>query len=223
MRIGELARLTGKSVATLRYYEQLGLLPVPARTESGYRAFPPETVERVRFIGQAQERGFSLEEIARVLTLHDMGESPCGRVVETARQKLRDLETLIAELRERHATLSTALRRWESGGVAEGPFCPILSAPLVTEWRGTEMAKQVEVFTAGCPLCEPVVAMVQRLACPNCEVTVHNLQDDPQAAERARAAGVERVPMVLVDGRPAECCQVGAVTEDGLRAAGIGA
>ncbi len=85
------------------------------------------------------------------------------------------------------------------------------------------MARKVEVFTAGCPLCEPVVEMVQRLACDRCDVTVHNLKDDPQAAEHAKAAGVQRVPMVLVDGKPAECCQVGAVTEAGLRAAGIGA
>jgi len=85
------------------------------------------------------------------------------------------------------------------------------------------MARNVEVFTAGCPLCDPVVQMVRRLACPNCDVTIHNVKDDPRAAERAKAAGVRRVPMVLVDGSPAVCCQVGTVTEAGLRAAGIGA
>ncbi len=87
------------------------------------------------------------------------------------------------------------------------------------------MARKVEVFTAGCPLCDPVVTLVQQVACDNCQVTVYNLKDDPQAAERARAAGVERVPMVLVDGKPADCCNAagGPVTEAGLRAAGIGA
>ncbi len=85
------------------------------------------------------------------------------------------------------------------------------------------MAKrQVEVFTAGCPLCDPVVKLVQQVACDNCDVTVHNL-NEAQAAERAQAAGVNRVPMVLVDGKPAECCTAsGAVTEEGLRAAGVG-
>ena len=69
------------------------------------------------------------------------------------------------------------------------------------------MAKrQVEVFTAGCPLCEPVVQLVKQVACDNCEVTVHNMSE-PQAAPRAQAAGVNRVP----------------VTEQGLRAAGVGA
>jgi len=87
------------------------------------------------------------------------------------------------------------------------------------------MAKrQVEVFTAGCPLCEPVVQLVKQVACDNCEVTVHNMSE-PQAAARAQAAGVNRVPMVLVDGKPADCCggNSGPVTEQGLRAAGVGA
>ena len=84
------------------------------------------------------------------------------------------------------------------------------------------MARKVEVFTAGCPLCEPVVEMVQRLACDQCDVTIHSMSD-PDGARRAREAGVHRVPMVLVDGRPAGCCEVGPVTEAGLRAAGVGA
>lgn len=83
--------------------------------------------------------------------------------------------------------------------------------------------RQVEVFTAGCPLCEPVVELVKRVACSSCDVTVYNTKDDPKAADRAKAAGVTRVPMVLVDGRPAACCVSGPVTEEGLRAAGIGA
>jgi uncharacterized Zn finger protein (UPF0148 family) len=83
--------------------------------------------------------------------------------------------------------------------------------------------RSVEVFTAGCPICDPVVELVRRIVCPNCDVTVYNVKDDPRAAERAKAANVQRLPMVLVDGNPAECCQVGSVTEAGLRAAGVGA
>lgn len=84
------------------------------------------------------------------------------------------------------------------------------------------MARKVEVFTGGCPLCEPVVEMVRRLACGQCDVTVHNL-NDADGARRAREAGVHRVPTVMVDGKKAGCCDVGPVTEAGLRAAGIGA
>ena len=84
------------------------------------------------------------------------------------------------------------------------------------------MARRVEVFTAGCPLCEPVVELVKRLACNQCDVTVYNL-NDAEGARRAKEADIQRVPMVLVDGKPAECCHTGPVTESGLRAAGIGA
>ena len=84
------------------------------------------------------------------------------------------------------------------------------------------MARSVEVFTAGCPLCEPVVALVQQIACDGCDVTVHNLHE-PAGATRARETNVHRAPMVLVDGKPADCCAVGPVTEVGLRAAGVGA
>lgn len=61
------------------------------------------------------------------------------------------------------------------------------------------MAKrQVEVFTAGCPLCDPVVQMVQDLACPDCEVMVHDLRQ--AGVEKAQVYGVKRVPAVVVDG-----------------------
>jgi MerR family transcriptional regulator, copper efflux regulator len=76
MRIGELAKLTGISVPALRYYEQIRLLPAPRRTEAGYRDYPQEMVERVRFILRAKERGFSLREIAAVLVLRDRGQTP---------------------------------------------------------------------------------------------------------------------------------------------------
>ena len=83
------------------------------------------------------------------------------------------------------------------------------------------MARRVEVFTAGCPLCEPVVELVQRVAGDCCEVVIHSL-NDPGGVRRAHEANVHRVPMVLVDGKPADCCEIGPVTEAGLRAAGVG-
>lgn len=93
--------------------------------------------------------------------------------------------------------------------------------------------RQVEVFTAGCPLCEPAVRLVQEMACPDCEVTIHDLREaEPStpdggsaaiSAERARAYGVTTIPAVVVDGRLLSCCQQqsGPRRED-LAAAGIG-
>jgi hypothetical protein len=83
------------------------------------------------------------------------------------------------------------------------------------------MAKrQVEVFTGGCPLCEPAVQLVHELACPDCEVTVHDLRES--GIERARQYGVQRVPAVVVDGALAQCGQSGEISREQLQAAGIG-
>src|SRR5438128_2132952 len=107
LKIGDLAKRFGLNVRTLRYYEAIGLLPAPARTESGYRLYSEEDARRLGFVLQAKRVGFSLEEIRRIVQL-------------------------------------------------------------------------------------------------------------------GRRANVQHLPMVLVDGKPAECCQLGPVTEAGLRAAGVG-
>ena len=80
--------------------------------------------------------------------------------------------------------------------------------------------RQIEVFTAGCPVCDPAVQLVQELACPDCEVTVYDLRES--GADRARQYGVNRVPTVVVDGTIAACCQGGGVSPEQLQAAGIG-
>lgn len=80
--------------------------------------------------------------------------------------------------------------------------------------------RQVEVFTAGCPVCEPTVQLVQEMACSNCEVTVYDLSK--QGAEKIQEYGITTVPAVVVDGRLAACCQDSGPNEEQLRAAGIG-
>jgi DNA-binding transcriptional MerR regulator len=115
LRSGELASKAGVSVATLRYYERRGLIPRPARSESGYRAYPPGTVEVVRMIKQAQKLQFSLREIGELLQLRSHPQASCADVYASGRLKLQDLESRIATLttiRDRLAQLvSTCSRR----------------------------------------------------------------------------------------------------------------
>lgn len=85
------------------------------------------------------------------------------------------------------------------------------------------MAKRlVEVFIAGCPLCDETVKLVRELACPCCEVRVHDLREEGEGRRQTAALGVHRVPAVAVDGRLAGCCCGGPVSRDELRAAGLG-
>lgn len=80
----------------------------------------------------------------------------------------------------------------------------------------------IEVFVAGCPLCEPAVKTVSEAACPTCTITVYQLQSGEGMAE-AEKYGITRVPTVVVNGAIAGCCQGGGpVTVEGLRAAGVG-
>lgn len=83
------------------------------------------------------------------------------------------------------------------------------------------MAKrQVEVFTAGCPICDPAVQLVRELACPDCEVTLYDLHQS--GVEKARQHGVTRLPAVVVDGAICACCEDGGVLREQLQAAGLG-
>lgn len=81
--------------------------------------------------------------------------------------------------------------------------------------------RQVEVFSAGCPLCQAAIDLVHHLACPSCEVTVLDM-NDINIAKRARDLGVRSVPAVAIDGRLAACCTTGGIEEQVLRAAGLG-
>ena len=79
---------------TLRYYERLGLLPEPIRSPGGYRAYPTETVRRVRFIKRAQGLGFTLAEVASLLDLVEGGPDSCDQVRALAVEKIADLERI---------------------------------------------------------------------------------------------------------------------------------
>ncbi len=81
--------------------------------------------------------------------------------------------------------------------------------------------RKVEIFSAGCPPCNEVIQMVNRLACPSCEVTVHDMNDD-RVAKAARSLGIRTVPAVLIDGKIADCCVNSGPDEAALKAAGLG-
>ena len=83
------------------------------------------------------------------------------------------------------------------------------------------MAK-IEVFIAGCPLCDEAVETVKQTACPNCEVTIYDLRTDTTALGRAKQYGINRVPAVAVNGKLSSCCEGSKVDPEALRAAGVG-
>jgi hypothetical protein len=81
--------------------------------------------------------------------------------------------------------------------------------------------RTIEIFSAGCPACEDTIALVNRVACPSCEVSVLDM-NDPAVARRAKGLGIRSVPAVVVDGALADCCAGRGPKEATLRAAGVG-
>jgi DNA-binding transcriptional MerR regulator len=105
MRIGELARTAQVSTKTVRFYEQAGLLPEPARTSSGYRDYSSDAARRLVFIRSAQAAGLTLTEIRDVLTIRDSGRPPCEHVAKLIDQRLNEVRQRIAGLRAAEADL----------------------------------------------------------------------------------------------------------------------
>jgi len=109
MQIGELAKLSNTSAKTIRFYEDSGLLPPPARTASGYRDYGPEFVDRLRFIHRGQAAGLTLQKVRQILAIHDRGEVPCGHVQRVLNARLNQVRAQIAELVALEGHLQTLL------------------------------------------------------------------------------------------------------------------
>ena len=132
-QIGELAARSGLTPDTLRYYERLGLLAPAKRTSGGFRVYPAETVDRLRFVKQAQMVGLTLHEIAALVTYRDAGGlNRCGQVRDLLRTKLEEVEGKLREFEEFRQTLSQYLRDCDQT-LAESPHanrttdtCPVL-------------------------------------------------------------------------------------------------
>jgi DNA-binding transcriptional MerR regulator len=98
LRVGELAEAVGVSADTVRYYERAGLLPAPARTPSGYRAYDAAAVDRMRFIQGAQRLGLRLTDIQQLLTIRDTGNCPCEPAEHLLRRRLAEIDAEMARL-----------------------------------------------------------------------------------------------------------------------------
>ncbi len=93
--------------------------------------------------------------------------------------------------------------------------------PTASEDIVMSAKRKVEVFTAGCVLCQGVVEMINELACPHCDVAIYNLNKN-EGVDEAKAYGVTAMPSVVVNGQLLDCCKRGPITKEDLEAAGIG-
>jgi MerR family transcriptional regulator, mercuric resistance operon regulatory protein len=129
MTIGELSRRTGGNVETIRYYERIGLLPVPDR-KGRYRRYGAADVGRLVFVRRARELGFTLDEVRVLLKLSRVdGGAACAEVRDLAASHLAEVQAKIADLRAMEWTLTEAVCRCDAG---EMPGCPLIDALSVS-------------------------------------------------------------------------------------------
>lgn len=119
----EIAKRTGCNLETVRYYEKVGLLPEPPRTQGGHRAYGAEHERRLRFILRARELGFALDEIRALLHLVDERNAPCGQVRAVAVPHLRDVQEKIADLKRMERVLKDVIAQCADGS---RPACPLI-------------------------------------------------------------------------------------------------
>lgn len=126
LRSGEVAAAAGVNVETLRYYERRGILEDPRPRPSGYREYPTDAVQIVRFVKRAQELGFSLEVIQELLELRDDTSRSCGDVRRIATEKIDEIEDRLRSLRAMKRALAKLVASCDSE--ASSRECPILEA-----------------------------------------------------------------------------------------------
>ena len=129
LRIGDLASRIGVQPETIRYYERRGLLPRPQRGPSGYRIYTPQDLERVEFIKNVQEIGFSLDEIRQVMELKFGGASPCQHFRELLQRKVEEADRQIANLCAYRREMAESLSGCEKSlkyHTAPKDRCPVL-------------------------------------------------------------------------------------------------
>lgn len=124
LTIGNVAKSTGVTVETLRFYESQGLIAAPPRSDSGYRQYPPETVKRVQFIQHAKEVGFTLKDIGELLALRREPGTSCADVKLRATSKIEEVDKKIKDLQRIRLALGRMVLKCSGRGPAGA--CPIL-------------------------------------------------------------------------------------------------
>ena len=124
--IGALSRETGIKVPTIRFYESIGLLPKPPRTESNRRIYGDEAVGRLKFIRHARELGFELPAIRQLLALTDQPQRSCAEVDAIAREHLREIDSRIDRLTALGAEVRRMLRQCMHGRIADCRIVEVL-------------------------------------------------------------------------------------------------
>lgn len=220
LTIGVVARRADVGVETVRFYERQGLVARPPRPRKGYRTYPEETVERIRFVRHAQALGFTLEEIAALLALRVTAGANCAAVRSRAAIKLTDVETKIAKLvRIRDALEKLVAACPGRGAIAQCTILEALDARNAAvpndvflsgqrRQKGSRPMKSLEVKIAG-------------MHCDGCASTIKTLLSHEPGVKSASVSFAKGSATVLYDPQDTNPeALTAAIEKAGFRATG---
>jgi MerR family copper efflux transcriptional regulator len=146
MRIGELAQRTGTTTKTIRYYEEIGLVPEPARDHNDYRDYSEDAVDRLEFIRDAQATGLTLTEIASVLDLRSQGETTCGHVIDLLERHMSALDrhmTKLEQTREKLASLTQRARGLDPADCVDPNRCQTITEAVAQDMSSKGLGRHL--------------------------------------------------------------------------------
>ena len=125
LTIGALSKRTGCNIETIRYYERIGILPVPPRTKGGHRLYSRDHFKRLFFVRRSRELGFSLKEVRGLLSLVDGGDYTCAEVKTLTLKHADEVKRKITDLKKLERVLKSMASQCEGGEI---PECPVIDA-----------------------------------------------------------------------------------------------
>ena len=130
MQIGAISARTGVNIETMRYYERIGILPKPSRSEGGHRIYTVAQEQRLTFIRRSRELGFSLDDVRALLAVADGGNRNCAEVYDLSVGHLREVRQKIVDLKRMEGVLKSMVEKCSRGTLPHCPIIETLSAPV---------------------------------------------------------------------------------------------
>lgn len=199
LTIGKLARAAGVGVETIRFYERKRLLARPRRPERGFRVYPGDAIRRIRFIRQAQDLGFTLREIAELVSLRADPAVDCSKVFARATAKLEDVGRKIAQLSRMKRALERVVAACPRHGTVKA--CSILEA-MEQPQRGAERAppsKPPSPRKRGRSPMNTINLTIDGMHCDSCAETIKGLLDAEPGVKQSAVAYKDRKARILFD------------------------
>ena len=140
LRISELGKRAGVSTKTIRFYEAIGVLPLPARGTNGYRTYSADAVDVLHFVKQAQGLGLTLAEIKEIIAIRRGGRPPCQHVYKLLQEKVVALDRKLRDLIALRDRLQESLAAWRRQPAGKAAVCHHIESPARPRQRRAQGA-----------------------------------------------------------------------------------